>query len=169
MRTSLLPTRNRRIIFSCIPTPFSYPTRTIPRMSTGVPSQTAQAQKSAEMSTTSSSDLGIESTVNIATGVSLSSQQKLIVGSVLDVGPYSPRFPEHKTTDHQSVIRRQADPQKTPALDRRCHVRGPAHQSRRPQAIRSTMVRPQSRLLRDRATVAIRNLGWKSNHHGPKD
>ncbi|KAE9376412.1 hypothetical protein N431DRAFT_479682 [Stipitochalara longipes BDJ] len=55
-------------------------------MSTGVPSQTAQAQKSAEMSTSSSpSDLGIESTVNTATGVSLSSQQKLIVGSVLDL------------------------------------------------------------------------------------
>ncbi|KAN0116861.1 hypothetical protein V8E51_002838 [Hyaloscypha variabilis] len=55
-------------------------------MSSGVPSQTAQAQKSAEMSTSSSpADLAIESTVNTALGVSLSSQQKLLVGSVLDL------------------------------------------------------------------------------------
>jgi len=33
----------------------------------------------------SASDLGIESDIKTATGVSLSSQQKVIVGSVLDV------------------------------------------------------------------------------------
>jgi hypothetical protein len=58
-------------------------------MSTGTPSSTAQAQKSAEMSTSASSsgsDLGIESTdIKTATGVSLSPQQRVLVGSVLDV------------------------------------------------------------------------------------
>jgi hypothetical protein len=55
-------------------------------MSSGVPSQTAQAQKSADSSVPSMSDLGIENQ-NIKTdaGVDLSSQQKVIVGSVLDV------------------------------------------------------------------------------------
>jgi hypothetical protein len=58
-------------------------------MSAGIPSSTAQVQKSAEMSTSASSngsDLGIESTdIKTATGVSLSSQQRVLVGSVLDV------------------------------------------------------------------------------------
>jgi hypothetical protein len=57
-------------------------------MSTGVPSETAQIQKQSNMSTSSTpsaSDLGIESDIKTATGVSLSSQQKVIVGSVLDV------------------------------------------------------------------------------------
>ncbi|KAH8747901.1 hypothetical protein BGZ57DRAFT_970382 [Hyaloscypha finlandica] len=58
-------------------------------MSTGTPSSTAQVQKSAEMSTSASSngsDLGIESTdIKTATGVSLSPQQRVLVGSVLDL------------------------------------------------------------------------------------
>ena len=60
-------------------------------MSTGVPSQTAQGQKSADMSTSANangtaSELGIESTdIQIAAGVQLSAQQKVLVGSVLDV------------------------------------------------------------------------------------
>jgi hypothetical protein len=56
-------------------------------MSADTPSETAQAQKSANMITsTNASDLGIESTdIKTATGVSLGGQQKLIVGSVLDV------------------------------------------------------------------------------------
>ncbi|PMD22283.1 hypothetical protein NA56DRAFT_570782 [Hyaloscypha hepaticicola] len=57
-------------------------------MSTGVPSETAQIQQKYNMSTSSTpsaSDLGIESNINTATGVSLSSQQKVIVGSVLDL------------------------------------------------------------------------------------
>ncbi|KAH8757160.1 hypothetical protein F5882DRAFT_307297 [Hyaloscypha sp. PMI_1271] len=58
-------------------------------MSTGTPSSTAQVQKSAEMSTSASlngSDLGIESTdIKTATGVSLSPQQRALVGSVLDL------------------------------------------------------------------------------------
>lgn len=58
-------------------------------MSAGIPSSTAQVQKSAEMSTSASSngsDLGIESTdIKTATGVSLSSQQRVLVGGVLDV------------------------------------------------------------------------------------
>jgi len=55
-------------------------------MSSGVPSQTAQAQKSSDTSGPSMSDLGIENQ-NIKTdaGVDLSSQQKVIVGSVLDL------------------------------------------------------------------------------------
>jgi len=56
-------------------------------MSAGIPSETSQVQKSAEMSTSSSSsDLGIESTnIQTASGVSLNTQQKMIVGSVLDL------------------------------------------------------------------------------------
>jgi hypothetical protein len=59
-------------------------------MSTGIPSKTAQVQKSANMSSStntdlSANDLGIESRVQTASGVQLSSQQKVLVGSVLDV------------------------------------------------------------------------------------
>jgi hypothetical protein len=59
-------------------------------MSTGVPSTTAQNQKTAQMSTSTSipseSSLGIESTnIQTAPGVELNPQQRIIVGSVLDV------------------------------------------------------------------------------------
>jgi hypothetical protein len=59
-------------------------------MSTGVPSTSAQAQKAAEMSKSASipseSSLGIESiNIQTAAGVELNPQQRIIVGSVLDV------------------------------------------------------------------------------------
>jgi hypothetical protein len=68
-------------------------------MSTGVPSTTAQTQKAAQMSTNTSipseSSLGIESTdIQTASGVELNQQQRIIVGSVLDVcipPPYKDR------------------------------------------------------------------------------
>jgi hypothetical protein len=55
-------------------------------MSSGVPSQTAQAQKSTDNSAPDFKELGIENT-NIKTdsGVDLSGNQKVLVGSVLDV------------------------------------------------------------------------------------
>jgi len=59
----------------------------------GVPSETAQIQKQANMSTSSTSlsakakELDIKSQVNVAQGVTLSDDQKVIVGSVLDVRP----------------------------------------------------------------------------------
>ena len=86
MRTSLLPTSKRLIIFSSHH-PISSSPKRFQRMSADTPSETAQAQKSANMITsTNASDLGIESTdIKTATGVSLGGQQKLIVGSVLDV------------------------------------------------------------------------------------
>jgi len=57
-------------------------------MSTGVPSSTAQAQQASNASDPTSNELGIENTnVKAAAGVDLSAQQKLLVGSVLDVGP----------------------------------------------------------------------------------
>ena len=60
--------------------------------SQGVPSQTAQIQKEVESKSNSASasfaDLGIENTdIKTASGVELSSQQKVLVGSVLDVCP----------------------------------------------------------------------------------
>jgi hypothetical protein len=85
MRTSLLPTSSRKIISACSRKPIP---RLFPVMSTGVPSETAQIQQQSNMSTSSTpsaSDLGIESDIKTATGVSLSSQQKVIVGSILDV------------------------------------------------------------------------------------
>jgi len=49
-------------------------------------SETAKIQKQAEMSTsTNPADLEIQSTPNTATGVTLSGDQKIIVGSVLDL------------------------------------------------------------------------------------
>ncbi|EPE36513.1 hypothetical protein GLAREA_08676 [Glarea lozoyensis ATCC 20868] len=55
-------------------------------MSSGVPSQTAQAQKSQDTSAPDFKELGIENT-NIKTdsGVDLSGNQKVLVGSVLDL------------------------------------------------------------------------------------
>jgi hypothetical protein len=70
-------------------------------MSTGVPSETAQIQQKYNMSTSSTpsaSDLGIESNINTATGVSLSSQQKVIVGSVLDVSEIKSQINQNSTT-----------------------------------------------------------------------
>jgi len=61
---------------------FAYPVRA---MATGTPSATAQAQAAAT-STPSFSSLGIKNTsINEGSGVQLSSQQKVLVGSVLDV------------------------------------------------------------------------------------
>ncbi|KAF8865629.1 hypothetical protein BDZ45DRAFT_711174 [Acephala macrosclerotiorum] len=56
----------------------------------GIPSETAQLQKQANMSTSASAsgkehELGVESQVNSAAGVQLSGQQTLLVGSVLDL------------------------------------------------------------------------------------
>ena len=145
MRTSFLPTRNRRIIFTC--NGGQSPRRHTPRMSAGIPSSTAQVQKSAEMSTSASSngsDLGIESTdIKTATGVSLSSQQTVLVGSVLDV--FLPvRLPPSKqgwreegerSANDWTVICRQTNPQKTPALDRRRNVCRSVDKSRREEAV----------------------------------
>jgi hypothetical protein len=55
-------------------------------MSSGVPSQTAQAQKATDTNAPSMSELGIENqNIKTDSGVDLSAQQKVIVGSVLDV------------------------------------------------------------------------------------
>jgi hypothetical protein len=55
-------------------------------MSTGNPSGTAQAQASADASAPSFSSIGIKRTdIQTAPGVNLSEQQKVLVGSVLDV------------------------------------------------------------------------------------
>ena len=71
-------------------------------MSVGVPSGSAQVQKMAGISTTSDpADLGIESTnINTTAGVQLSAQQKVIVGSVLDVRPQILILPEENLTDN---------------------------------------------------------------------
>jgi hypothetical protein len=59
-------------------------------MASGTPSTTAQAQSAADANAPSFASLGIEhTTINEKAGVSLSSQQKLLVGSVLDVQPQS--------------------------------------------------------------------------------
>lgn len=58
-------------------------------MSTSIPSETAQAQASADASAPSFSSIGIKRTnIETAPGVSLSEQQKVLVGSVLDVGSH---------------------------------------------------------------------------------
>lgn len=55
-------------------------------MSTGTPSGTAQAQATADANAPSFSSIGIKRTnIESAPGVNLSEQQKVIVGSVLDV------------------------------------------------------------------------------------
>lgn len=55
-------------------------------MSTGAPSGTAQAQAAADASAPSFSSIGIKRTnIETAPGVNLSEQQKVLVGSVLDV------------------------------------------------------------------------------------
>lgn len=65
------------------PTRIPFSSRT---MATGVPSGTAQAQASADASAPSFSSIGIKRTnIETAPGVNLSEQQKVLVGSVLDV------------------------------------------------------------------------------------
>lgn len=55
-------------------------------MSSGVPSETAKIQDQANASSASYASYGIKNTnINAATGVNLSDDQKVIVGSVLDV------------------------------------------------------------------------------------
>lgn len=64
-------------------------------MSAGTPSGTAQAQASADANAPSFSSIGIKRTnIETAPGVNLSEQQKVLVGSVLDVRatPFGP-FP----------------------------------------------------------------------------
>jgi hypothetical protein len=157
MRTSFLPTRNRRIIFTC--NGGQSPRRHTPRMSTGIPSSTAQVQKSAEMSTSASSngsDLGIESTdIKTATGVSLSPQQRVLVGSVLDVllpihlppSEQGWKEEEGRSANDWTAIRRQTNPQETPALDRRRNICRSIDKGRRQEAVRGAMVWVESRFL----------------------
>lgn len=65
------------------PTRIPFSSRT---MATGVPSGTAQAQASADASAPSFSSIGVKRTnIETAPGVNLSEQQKVLVGSVLDV------------------------------------------------------------------------------------
>ena len=83
MRSSLLKTVPLKPITRPRPRP-SF------KMSTGVPSSIAQTQKATEMNTSTSapstSSLGIESTdIQTAAGVELNTQQRVIIGSVLDV------------------------------------------------------------------------------------
>lgn len=55
-------------------------------MASGPPSETAKAQAAADSNAPSFSSLGIKHTdIKTAAGVNLSDQQKVIVGSVLDV------------------------------------------------------------------------------------
>ena len=55
-------------------------------MSTGAPSATAKAQADVDANTPSFSSIGVKNTtINEGAGVQLSSHQKLLVGSVLDV------------------------------------------------------------------------------------
>jgi hypothetical protein len=128
-------------------------------MSTGIPSSTAQVQKSAEMSTSASSnvsDLGIEGTdIRTATGVSLSPQQRVLVGSVLDVllpihlspSKQGWKGEEERSANDWTVIRRQTNPQETSALDRRRNVCRSVDKSRREEAVRGAVVWVESRLL----------------------
>ncbi|TVY31980.1 hypothetical protein LSUB1_G008158 [Lachnellula subtilissima] len=81
MTSSILRTCTRNVVKK--PTLFTSAFR---KMSTGVPSSTAAAQKNADTNAPSASELGIENTnVQTAAGVDLSAQQKLLVGSVLDL------------------------------------------------------------------------------------
>lgn len=60
-------------------------------MASGTPSDTAKAQAAADADAPSLSSLGIQHTdIKTAAGVTLSDQQKVVVGSVLDV-----RAPNH--------------------------------------------------------------------------
>jgi hypothetical protein len=58
------------------------------KMSSGIPSSTAQAQASSIQPTPTNESIGVRNTsVNTVPGVSLSPHQNLLVGSVLDVRP----------------------------------------------------------------------------------
>ena len=139
MRPSLLvPIRNCRKATTT--------TRSLCKMSTGIPSQTAQTQKVAEMSTSSTpSELGIESTVQIAPGVELSSRQKVLVGSVLDVRALS-NYGRRKRLIPLAVCRK-ADFKETIPLDRLRHLLRPPNRRRGTQTIPSSMVRSHRRFL----------------------
>ncbi|KUJ08098.1 uncharacterized protein LY89DRAFT_702140 [Mollisia scopiformis] len=68
-------------------------------MATGIPSQTAQLQKQANMSTDSASEakikeLGIQSKFDVKEGVNLSGEQRVIVGSILDLFAGTPTLPK---------------------------------------------------------------------------
>ncbi|KAI1343293.1 hypothetical protein F5Y15DRAFT_412088 [Xylariaceae sp. FL0016] len=72
-------------------------------MSTGTPSETAQAQANAQSSPASPESYHIKNTnINEGSGVQLSSQQKLLVGSVLDL------FEGNPTLKHLSLWSRDA-------------------------------------------------------------
>ncbi|KAL1863024.1 hypothetical protein Daus18300_008180 [Diaporthe australafricana] len=72
-------------------------------MSTGTPSGTAQAQASADASAPSFSSIGIKRTnIESAPGVNLSEQQKVLVGSVLDL------FEGNPTLKHFSLWNKDA-------------------------------------------------------------
>ncbi|KAH8779781.1 hypothetical protein F5883DRAFT_626161 [Diaporthe sp. PMI_573] len=72
-------------------------------MSTGNPSGTAQAQASADASAPSFSSIGIKRTdIQTAPGVNLSEQQKVLVGSVLDL------FEGNPTLKHFSLWNKDA-------------------------------------------------------------
>lgn len=69
-------------------------------MSTGTPSETAKAQASASANAPSFESIGIKNKDIVQkSGVSLSEQQKVLVGSVLDVTPFLPK-PNRQIANH---------------------------------------------------------------------
>lgn len=92
MRSSILRSLAKTKLQTCTSAPVkaASPFFRSRNMSTGIPSETAQVQKNAEnqqaAGTPSSADLNIENTnIKTAVGVTLDEQQKVLVGSVLDV------------------------------------------------------------------------------------
>ncbi|TVY48199.1 hypothetical protein LOCC1_G002453 [Lachnellula occidentalis] len=86
MTSSILSTSILRTCTRSVATKPTLFTSSFRNMSTGAPSSTAAAQKNADTNAPSASELGIENTnPQTASGVDLSAQQKIIVGSVLDL------------------------------------------------------------------------------------
>jgi len=167
MSSSILSTSISRYCIRSKATNSTLFTSGLRKMSTGVPSSTAAAQQAANISAPSTSELGIENTnVKTAAGVELSAQQKLLVGSVLDV---SHTFPQQN--QNISPTRKNKLFAGRPSLKKlqlwtvslfhlallptaniptgRRNIQRPSNQSSRPQTIPSPMVRPAIRVLRN--------------------
>ena len=96
-------------------------------MSMGQPSDTAKVQDNASPSGSFSSYNIKNSSINSASGVSLSEQQKLLVGSVLDVFNIQSLMRQETQANRSLALRRQSNAQASRSLAPWRHILGPNH------------------------------------------
>jgi len=137
-----------------------------------IPSATAQVQKKADISTNTNAsqpstfDLNIESVnINTASGADLNAQQKVLVGSILDLFKGKPTLKKLQLWTVSVISHPKGRKEKHTHEDEfsdvknlnktgRRNIPRPPHKRPRKKAILSTVVRPSSRLFQHRTSCS---------------